>query len=226
MARKLKFNFKRLLGDDYNKMNKNKIKILNLYAGIGGNRKLWEKKYQITAVENNESIAKAYEYFFPNDEVIIADAHQYLLEHYNEYDFIWSSPPCPSHSKMRKTNTGIGERKKSASYPDMKLYEEIIFLTHFFKGKFVIENVTPYYEPLIKPQKLGRHCFWSNFKINEIKVNNTLNIRNGNKRNIGFNLKEIKLTKRKDQVMNNCVEPEIGLHILKCAFNNKQKVLK
>ena len=35
----------------------------------------------------------------------------------------------------------------------MKLYEEIIFLDNYFKGKYVVENVIPYYEPLIAAQK-------------------------------------------------------------------------
>jgi len=70
------------------------IKILNLYAGIGGNRKLWpDQEIEVTAIENNKSIAKIYKDFFPNDTVIVGDAHQYLLEHYKEFDFIWSSPP-------------------------------------------------------------------------------------------------------------------------------------
>lgn len=99
------------------------MKILNLYAGIGGNRKLWGDDHEITAVEYNESIAKAYKTFFPKDKIIVADAHQYLLEHFEEYDFIWASPPCPSHSRMRKTNSGVGERKKPHSYPDMRLYQ-------------------------------------------------------------------------------------------------------
>ena len=32
------------------------MKVLNLYAGIGGNRKLW-KDVEVTAVENNKEIA-------------------------------------------------------------------------------------------------------------------------------------------------------------------------
>ena len=39
-------------------MNK-MIKVLNLYAGIGGNRKLW-KDVEVTAVEINEEIAGVY----------------------------------------------------------------------------------------------------------------------------------------------------------------------
>jgi len=55
-------------------------------------------------------------------------------------------------------------------YPDMRLYQEIIFLQHYFKGKWVIENVISYYEPLIKPVRIQRHYFWANFPIPEIKV--------------------------------------------------------
>lgn len=79
----------------------NAMKILNLYAGIGGNRKLWGDEHEITAVEFEPYIAEAYNKMFPQDEVVIGDAHQYLLDHYHEFDFIWTSPPCPTHSRMR-----------------------------------------------------------------------------------------------------------------------------
>ena len=70
------------------------MKILNLYCGIGGNRKLWGNKYNITAIENIEKIADVYKNSFPQDTVIVTDAHEYLLDHYKEFDFIWSSPPA------------------------------------------------------------------------------------------------------------------------------------
>ena len=128
-----------------------KIKILNLYAGIGGNRKLWpNEEIEVTAIENNEKIAKIYQDFFPNDKVIITDAHQYLLEHYKEFDFIWSSPPCPTHSICNHFLNAQGVVR----YPSMKLWQEIIFLRTFFFGKFCVENVRTYYEPLIMPQEL------------------------------------------------------------------------
>ena len=72
------------------------MKILNLYAGIGGNRKLWNEILpgaKVTAVELDIKIAKVYKELSPNDEVIIGDAHQYLLENHEKFDFIWSSPP-------------------------------------------------------------------------------------------------------------------------------------
>ncbi|MEK7112410.1 MAG: DNA cytosine methyltransferase, partial [Patescibacteria group bacterium] len=139
------------------------MKILNLYAGIGGNRKLWGDSHEITAVEYKPEIAKVYQDLFPKDTVIIGNAHQYLLEHYAEFDFIWSSPPCPSHSKMRKGFSVANGAKPI--YPDMKLYEEILFLQGFFKGKFCVENVIAWYEPLITPTEMGRHYYWTNFYI-------------------------------------------------------------
>ncbi len=201
-----------------------KIKVLNLYAGIGGNRKLWEN-VEVTAIENNKSIAKAYKIFSPEDKVIVADAHEYLLEHYKEFDFIWSSPPCPTHSRMMRINTGTGSRKTPLVYPDMRLYQEIILLTEWFKGKWIVENVISYYDPLKKPIKIGRHYFWSNINLSNLKeVKNTLNIKTG-KRDIGLDISNMKFTHRKDQIMNNCVEPKFGLHIFNCAFKNKQQTL-
>lgn len=140
------------------------MKVLNLYACLGGNRLLWDN-CEVTAVELDPELARLYQERFPNDTVIVADAHQYLLDHYKEFDFIWSSPPCPTHSRMRKTNTGEGERKSKATYPDMKLYEEVLLLEHFFKGKYVVENVIPYYTPLIPANKRGRHLYWTNFNL-------------------------------------------------------------
>ena len=138
-----------------------KLKILNLYACLGGNRYKWGDEHEITAVEWDEELARLYQERFPNDRVIVADAHQYLLDHYKEFDFIWSSPPCPTHSKARYW--GFGKNGKKPIYPDMKLYEEIIFLEYHFKGKYVVENVNPYYEPMFNPKKRKRHHYWTNF---------------------------------------------------------------
>lgn len=134
------------------------MKVLNLYAGVGGNRKHWTD-CDVVAVESNEKIAAVYARQHPQDTVVIGDAHEYLREHYAEFDFIWSSPPCQTHSKMAKAT-----RHKNRKFPDMTLYEEILFLQHFYKGMWVVENVVPFYEPLIAPtSQVGRHVFWSNF---------------------------------------------------------------
>ena len=47
----------------------------------------------------------------------------------------------------------------------MKLYQEIIFLDKWFNGKYVVENVIPYYEPLKPAKKRGRHLYWTNFNL-------------------------------------------------------------
>lgn len=140
------------------------MKILNLYACLGGNRYKWGDDHDITAVELDPEAARLYQERFPNDTVIIGDAHQYLLDHYKEYDFIWSSPPCPTHSRIQ---TGMKNIRKMA-YPDMTLYQQIILLNNFYTGKYVVENVIPYYEPLIPAQKRGRHLYWANFKLPSI----------------------------------------------------------
>jgi DNA (cytosine-5)-methyltransferase 1 len=141
------------------------MKVLNLYACLGGNRYLW-KDCEVTAIELDSELARLYKERFPDDIVIVADAHQYLLDHYKEFDFIWSSPPCPSHSRARFWNSSNYDTTTKSIYPDLKLYEEILFLEHYYKtGKYVVENVIPYYEPLIQAQKRGRHLYWTNFKL-------------------------------------------------------------
>lgn len=197
------------------------MKILNLYAGLGGNRKLW-KDIEVTAVELNPSIAKFYKEHFLLDKVIVADAHQYLLEHYQEFDFIWSSINCPSHSRARFWASRPNNKIKPV-FPDIKLYEEILFLKHYFDGLWVVENVVPFYEPLITPSKIiGRHCFWSNFFIKKIQIEEA-DINRGNigewSKLHGFDISGYKFTgSRRDKILRNCVNPELGLHILNCAI--------
>ena len=195
------------------------MKILNLYCGIGGNRKNWGDEHEVTAVEFEPSIAKIYQDLFPQDKVIIGDAHQYLLDHYKKFDFIWSSPPCPTHSRMCFS---FNNRKRK--YPDMKLWQEIIFLKYWFKGKFVIENVISYYEPLIEPQKISNHYFWSNFEIEKFdKIRPKVRNDKGQTFNVkavawGINIKNFHGYKGdKRTLINNCVDNELGLHILNCA---------
>jgi len=200
-----------------------KWKVLNLYAGIGGNRKLW-KNVDVTAVEINPKIAKIYQYFFPDDEVIVTDAHEYLLKHFKEFDFIWSSPPCQTHSKARYW-ASKGDKYK-IKYPDMKLYQEIIFLDNFFEKKWCVENVDGYYFPLIKPIKISGHFIWSNFLINKMNLNRPEIIKvKGTDVNYGFDLNGKKLDVRKDQVVRNIVNPKLGKHILDCARKNIQQKL-
>lgn len=199
-------------------MANNKVKVLNLYAGIGGNRKLWQN-VEVTAIEINQKIAKIYQDFFPNDKIVVGDAHQYLLEHFKEFDFIWSSPPCPTHSKIRK----VTEHQNPPIYPDMKLYEEILLLDGYFKGFWVVENVISWYEPLIKPYIYGEHYYWSNFVI--VGKPSTNRCHNDGcielQKLKGFDLSNYKGID-KTKILRNCVEPKAGLYIFNCAYKEKQ----
>jgi len=200
------------------------MKILNLYAGIGGNRKLWGDEHEVTAVENNEELAKIYDTFYPNDGVEVGDAIKFLMKHWKSFDLIWASPPCQTHSKMRFLASKRGDYLPKV--PDMELYSLILFLKHFCKDKlWVVENVVPYYEPLIKPTiKLDRHLIWSNFKIGERKFDKPEvkhNKVSGKTERYGISLQGIKMKHRKDQIIRNCVNPEMGLHILNFALNSK-----
>jgi len=152
----------------------------------------------------------------------VADAHQYLLDHFKEFDFIWSSPPCPSHSRLGKlralSDSKItGAYKYNPKYPDMNLYQEILLLKHYFEGKWCVENVISYYKPLIRPTEIQRHYFWSNFFIGHRDLNGD-NIEDGTReeweKRLDMNISKYKMSERKDTILRNCVNPHLGLHIL------------
>jgi DNA (cytosine-5)-methyltransferase 1 len=198
------------------------MKILNLYACLGGNRYKWDEvadNLEITAVELDPEAARLYQERFPNDTVIVADAHKYLLDHYKEFDFIWSSPPCPTHSRARRANT-----RANVCYPDLKLYEEIIFLESFFNGKFVVENVIPYYEPLIPAQKRGRHLYWANFILPNILSERHCPVGSGvdevNKlcHFHDYDFRKYRGEQRTDKMARNLVDYEAGRTILEIAL--------
>jgi len=203
-----------------------KIKILNLYACLGGNRYKWDEvadNLEITAVEWDEELARLYQERFPNDKVIVADAHQYLLKHYKEFNFIWSSPPCPTHSRARYW--AIGANGKKPVYPDMKLYQEIIFLQNHFKGKYVVENVKPYYDPLLNPIERDRHLYWTNFKlpnnVNARHFNGLCQTKNEIKKLSNFHDYEFKKYKGNqllNKIARNLVDYEVGKTILETAL--------
>jgi DNA (cytosine-5)-methyltransferase 1 len=211
-------------------------KILNLYACLGGNRYKWDEvskekgiEIEVTAVELDNELAKLYQERFPNDTVIIADAHQYLLDNFKKFDFIWSSPPCPSHSKVRVTQ----KTRESFNflYPDMKLYEEVIFLDNFFDGKYVVENVTPYYEPLIQAKKRGRHLYWTNFNlpnnINERKLDGILCAMDNEIETLcnfhDYDFRKYKGEQRLDKVARNLVDYEAGRTIFETVLGIEKK---
>ena len=209
------------------------MKILNLYACLGGNRYKWDEvtDVEVTAVEWDEELARLYQERFPNDKVIVADAHQYLLDHYQEFDFIWSSPPCPSHSRINISQYTRDNWKPR--YPSMKLYEEIIFLKHYYKGKYVIENVIPFYEPLIPAHKRHRHLYWTNFKLpNNLSsrynpdLSRTKNLIDALSKFHDYDFRKYKGTQAMNKVARNLVDYEAGKTILETAIGiiKKQNV--
>lgn len=199
-------------------------KVLNLYAGIGGNRKLWEG-VEVDAVEINPEIAAVYADLHPGDRVIVGDAHAYLAEHYREYDFIWTSPPCQSHSKVRQY-LGVQVKGQTALYPDMKLYQEIIFLQYNAKCRWVVENVIPYYEPLIKGKVIGRHLFWSNFPLPIDTRPDVECIEWECQRDImqryGLDIRKYKLDNKR-QILRNCVDPRMGKAVYDAAMSGAEQ---
>ena len=214
------------------------MKVLNLYACLGGNRYKWNEvakeagiNIEVTAVELDPEVARLYQERFPNDKVIVADAHQYLLDHYKKFDFIWSSPPCPTHSKARGWNT-----KLQTKYPDMKLYEEIILLETVakgekprFKGKYVVENVIPYYEPLIPAQKRGRHLYWTNFNLpNDLNARKASIMEGKNEVQKWCEFHKYDFTKykgkqRTDKIARNLVDYEAGRTIFETVLGMTRK---
>jgi len=213
------------------------MKILNLYACLGGNRYKWnevKEDIEVTAVELDPEAARLYQERFPNDKVIVADAHQFLLDLKNNgeldsYSFVWSSPPCPTHSKARFARRNTTEAK----YPDLKLYEEIIFLDKWFKGKYVVENVIPYYEPLIPAQKRNRHLYWTNFNLPNVLSERENNFMEG-KDEVSkwckfhdYNFRKYNGEQRTDKIARNLVDYESGKTILETALGiMKQKDTK
>ena len=208
------------------------INILNLYASLGGNRYKWDDvakeagvKIKVTAVELDEELAKLYKERFPDDEVFIEDAHNYLLNNYKNFDFIWSSPPCPTHSRSRFAR----KETTAPKYPDLSLYEEVIFLDNWFEGKFVVENVIPYYTPLIPAKKRGRHLYWTNFLLPNSLNEREAGIMEG-KDEVRrwcefheFDFYKYKGKQRTDKVARNLVDYEAGRTILETYLGIERK---
>lgn len=218
------------------------IEVLNAYGGIGAcMHNLDRDKYSVTHVEINEEIAQANKELHLEDTVIRADAKKYIEENYFGYDYIWASPPCPTHASLRKAGAKNGQYKAKA--PDMDLYSIIIFLDEYFNGEWTVENVQPFYDRLDKQEqerqealqtvippaeKTSRHLFWSSHEIPETFVG-TQNINTSNHREmmkwLGIELERSFDSVEKRKVLRNCVHPKIGEAILN-ARKTKQQTLE
>jgi len=135
---------------------------------------------------------------------------------------------------MQKFNKGV------MPIPKMnEIYGLKIWLDWNFQGKYVIENVQPYYKTPIEPTaRIDRHVFWSNFKIRPRRfrekrkghgsLENSHIMRDNKEKLITIAmLDDVKehvlcLTKRLGlQIIRNCVDPRIGEYILEELSENK-----
>lgn len=133
------------------------LRVLNAYAGIGGNRHLWPAEWKVTAVENDPRVAREYARRYPDDVVLVEDAHAHVMNRAHEYDARWSSPPCPTHSRLA---INVARRKGVEPEPDPRLWAEIEHLREL-GGMYVVENVHTYYVPPIAPDVVTeRHYYW------------------------------------------------------------------
>ena len=142
------------------------MRYLNLESGLGGNVNLIDdSEHEIVNIELDPKIYEVHKFRKPNQTHILGDSSEYLIKNYKSFDFIWTSPPCQTHSKMNKAT-----RHNTIRFVDPMLHQRIIFLKHWFKGKYIVENVIPYYEPYPGYTKIGRHLFWSNFEIKAFEL--------------------------------------------------------
>lgn len=198
-----------------------RIKVLNLFAGIGGNvLKLDRYRYDIVSVELEQNIIDTYLINNKKDVVIKGDAMDYLKTHYKRFDIIWASPPCQTHSRM--VRSGI----HPPVFFDPALWQIIIFLQNFHKGPWCVENVKPYYKPFIDPSWVdGRHYFWSNTLVKSLKIKgpgdfiNTGNSAGVQKMKDWLGIEYpgnvyYKKSHNPGQVLRNCVHPDLGKHII------------
>lgn len=204
-------------------MGADKLKILNGYACLGGNCLLWDDDvFEITAIEKDEHLAEMYQQRFPKHNVIVGDANEYLLNNFQDYWFIWLSPPRPDNSKARHAR----RKTTTPKFPDLTLYKHVIFLKNWFDGFFCVENVEPYYDLLIPAKKRGRHLFWTNFLLpNVLSERESPQMAGKNELDEFCKFHKIdrafldsyKGKQRKDKLIRNMVDYEVGKTILDVA---------
>ena len=101
-----------------------------------------------------------------------------------------------------------------------------------FKGKYVVENVIPYYEPLIPAKKRGRHLYWTNFNLPSNLGERKGGIMEG-KDEVNrwcdfhdYDFFKYKGSQRLDKIARNLIDYEVGKTILDTVMGIKPKSTK
>lgn len=194
--------------------------------------------HKITAVESDEDIAAIYQAQFPGDEMVVGDALEFVEKHLTEFDFIWASPPCQTHSVLNIPTHA--QTNRLPHIPDDKsLYGLIRWLKKWIDPNqlFIVENVKDYLGYLIQPNSmLARHPVWSNFPIPKKHFNRLKDMDHKSwkqlcewhkidQKLIPKTLSWEKNHDKRRTILRNCVDYKIGKYILDCAVKPKQRTL-
>lgn len=211
-----------------------KKKVLNLFGGIGGNRRAFDDdKYDVTTVESNQNIAAYYLSEYPQDEVIVGDAYDYLWKNFHKFDFVWASPPCTTHTILNKVRAGRKYKKTFKNdiikLPDPGIFSLIIWMKEIYRGDWVVENVKNGYSFKyfnVKPTAVvGRHYIWSNFHVTEMDVFKKEHVGSIEDickiKNINYEkFKKWNFNLRKDNIGHNTVLEKYARHVMDCYESN------
>ena len=104
------------------------MKVLDLFCGSGG--AAWGFAPYFDEILGVDKVKQPYYPF----NYVICDIFDLPLEFFEDFDFIWASPPCQAYSFSTK-----GSRNRGKTYPD--LVEKTRQLLDETKKPYVIENV-------------------------------------------------------------------------------------
>jgi len=123
--------------------------------------------FEYVAVDNDRKVLQVHSLLNPHSKTVLEDAWLISDDRLLQYDFVWASPPCESHSVLCW-------KRKDKPKPDMRLWWLIRRLRKL-KVPFIVENVRPYYGTILKPTaKAGRHLLWSNLSLKSVQLNSNV----------------------------------------------------